>query len=88
MNLSLNQTLLILCETNLKDSVDSITLSMGRGRGYVPLICNDFVAHMDGLALCVKEGFLFTWELSQENSQNSCFRLTLLHLISYFCFIY
>ena len=41
---------------------------------------------MHGLTVYVKEGLPFGWELSQENSADSylCFRLALLHLVSYF----
>ena len=37
-------------------------------RGYVPLISNDFVSHMCGLVVYVKEGFPFTQYISRENS--------------------
>ena len=45
---------------------------------------------MHGLAVYVKEGFPFTRELSLENFQDSylCFRLALLHSVSYFFFLY
>ena len=45
---------------------------------------------MHGLAVYVKEGFPFTWDLSLENSVDSylCFRLALLHSVSYFFFLY
>ena len=40
---------------------------------------------MHGLAVYVKEGLPFTWDLSLENSADSylCFRLALLHSVSY-----
>ena len=45
---------------------------------------------MHGLAVYVKEGLPFARDLSLENSADSylCFRLTLLHLLSYFFFLY
>ena len=89
MNLSLNQTLLtfLLCETNLDDSIDSGNFSV---RGYLPLIQKDCGTHMHGLTIHVKEGLPFAWHLSPENSANSylCFRLALLHSMSYFFFLY
>ena len=45
---------------------------------------------MHGLAVYVKEGLPFAWDLSLENSADSylCFRLALLYWVSYFCFLY
>ena len=45
---------------------------------------------MHGLAVYVKEGLPFVQDLSLENSVDSylCFRLALLHSVSYFCFLY
>ena len=45
---------------------------------------------MHGLAVYVKEGLLSAWDLSLENSADSylCFRLNLLHPMSYFFFLY
>ena len=59
-------------------------------RGYLPLIRKDSSTHMHGLAICVKEGLPFAWDLSLENSADSylCFRLALLHSVSYFFFLY
>ena len=61
-----------LCETNLDDSVDSGSFSV---RGYIPLIQKDSITHMHGLAVYVKEGLPFAWDLSLENSVDSflCF---------------
>ena len=43
---------------------------------------------MHGLAVYVKEGLPFAWDLSLENSADSyCFRLALLHSVSYFFFL-
>ena len=45
---------------------------------------------MHGLAVHVKESLPFVWDLSLENSADSylCFRLALLHSVSYFFFLY
>ena len=45
---------------------------------------------MYGLTVYVKEGLPFEWDLSLENSADSylCFRLALLHSVSYFFFLY
>ena len=79
--------ILALCETNLDDSIDSGNFSV---RGYLPLILKDSSTHMHGLAVFVKEGLSFAWDLSLENSEDSylCFRLALLHSVSYFFFLY
>ena len=59
-------------------------------RGYLPLIRKDSSTHMHGLAVYVKEGLPFAWDLSLESSADSylCFWLALLHLVSYFFFLY
>ena len=79
--------ILALCETNLDDSIDSANFSV---RGYLPLIQKDSGTHMHGLAVYVKEGLPFARDLSLENSADSylCFRLALLHSVSYFFFLY
>ena len=45
---------------------------------------------MHGLAVYVKEGLNFAWDLYLENSADSylCFPLALLHPVSYFFFLY
>ena len=44
---------------------------------------------MHGLAVYVKEGLTFAWDLSLENYADSCcFRLDLLHSVSCFFFLY
>ena len=48
--------ILALCETNLDDSIDSANFSV---RGYLPLIRKDYITHMHGLAVYVKEGLVF-----------------------------
>ena len=79
--------ILALCETNLDDSIDSGNLSV---RGYLSLIQKDSSTHVHGLAVYVKEELPFAQDLSPENSSDSylCFRLALLHLVSYFFFLY
>ena len=58
--------------------------------GYLPSIQKDSSTHMHGLAVYVKEGLPFARDLSLENSADSylCFRLALLHSVSYFFFLY
>ena len=79
--------ILALCETNLDDSIDSGNFSV---RSYLPLIQKDSGTHMHGLAVYEKEGLPFAQYLSLENSADSylCFRLALLHSVSYFFCLY
>ena len=58
--------------------------------GYLSLIRKDSNTDMYGLAVYVKEGRSFAQDLSLENSANSylCFRMALLHLVSYFFCLY
>ena len=79
--------ILALCETNLDDSIDSGHVSV---RGCRPLIRKDSSTQVHGLAVYVKEGLPFARDLSLENSADSylCFRLALLHSVSYFFFLY
>ena len=64
--------ILALCETNLDDSIDSGNFSVS---GYLPVIQKNSNTHIHGLAVYVKEGLLFAWDLSLENSVDSytCF---------------
>ena len=73
--------ILALCQTNLDDPSDSGNFSV---RGYLPLIRKDFVTHMYGFVVYVKEGLPFARYLSPENSADSylSFRLALLHSLS------
>ena len=73
-----------LYETNLDDSIDSGNFSVRNS-----LIQKDSSIHMHGLAVYVKEGPPFAWDLSLENSADSylCFRLALLQSVSYFFFL-
>ena len=79
--------ILVLCEINLDDSIDSGNFSV---MVYLPLIRKDSITHVHGLAVYVKEGLSFAADLSLENSVNSClcFRLALLDSVSYFIFLY
>ena len=58
--------------------------------GYLPLIRKDSSTHMHGLTVYVKEGLPFAQDISLENSADSylCFRLALLHSVSFFLFLY
>ena len=78
--------ILALSETNIDDSIDSANFSV---RGYLPLIRKDSSTHIHGLAVYVKEELPFSLDLSLENSADSylCFRLALLHSVSYFFFL-
>ena len=79
--------ILALCGTNLDDSIDSDHFPV---RGFHPLIQKDSSTPMDGLTGYVMEGLPFLQDLSLENSADSylCFWLALLHLVSYFFFLY
>ena len=79
--------ILALCEANLHDSIDSGNFSV---RGYLPLIRKDSITHIHGLAVYVKEVLPSPRDVSLENSADSylCFRLALLHSVSYFFFLY
>ena len=65
---SISPDIFALCETKLDDSIDSGNFSV---RVYLPLIRKDSSTHMHGLAIYVKEGLLFAWDLNLENSANS-----------------
>ena len=56
---------LALCETNLDDSIDSGNFSV---MGYLPLIQKNSITYMNGLAVYLKEGLIFVWDWSLENS--------------------
>ena len=79
--------ILALCETNLDDTIDSGNFSV---RGCLPLIRKDSSTHMYDLVVYAKESLPFARDLSLENSADSClcFRLALLHSLSYFFFLY
>ena len=71
---------------NLDDLIDSGNFSV---MGYLPLIRKDSIILLL-YYFYVKEGFPFARHLSLENSADSylCFRLGLLHSLSYFFFFY
>ena len=73
--------ILALCEKNLDDTTDSGNFSM---RGYLSLIRKDLVTHMHGLAIYVKEGLPFAWDLFLENSADSDFVFDWLYLLECF----
>ena len=79
--------ILALFETSLDGSIDSGNFSV---RGYLPLIQIDSDTHTHGLTVYVKEGLLLAQDLSLKNSADSylCFRLALLHSVSYIFFLY
>ena len=79
--------ILALFETNLDDSIYSGNFSV---RAYLPWIWKDSIIHMHGLVVYVKEGLPFANDLSLENSADSylCFRLALLHSVSYVFMLY
>ena len=56
----------------MDDSIDSGNFSV---RGCLPSIQKDSITHMHILAVYVKEGLAFAWDLSLENSADSylCF---------------
>ena len=75
---------LALCETNLVLNWFWQFLCEG-----LFLIWKDSTTHIHGLAVYMKEGLLFAWELSLENSADSyCFWLALLNSVSYFFSLY
>ena len=79
--------ILALWETDLDESIGSGNFSV---RGYLPLIPKDSTTHMHGLIVYVKDDLPFSLHVSLENSQDTylCFRLALLHSVSYFFFHY
>ena len=82
-----SSNILALSEANLDDSINSGNFSV---RGCLPSIRKDSSTHVHDLTVYVKEGLPFACDLSLENSADSflCFRLALLHSVSYFFFLY
>ena len=74
--------ILALCETTTDDWIDSGNFSV---RGYLHLIQKDYDIHMHHLIVYLKEGLPFARDLSLENFTDSylCFRLALLHSVSF-----
>ena len=75
--------ILALCEANLDDSVDSSNFSV---RGYLLLIWKDSSYNIHGLAVYVKEGLPFAWDLSLGISADPYLWLSLLHSVPWFFF--
>ena len=71
----------------MDDSIDSGNFS---ATGYLPLIRKDSVTQTHGLAVYEKEGLPFARDLSLEKYADChlCFRLALLHAVSFFFFLY
>ena len=71
----------------MDDLIDFSNFSVS---GYLTLIQKDSVTYMQILAVYVKEGLPFARDLPLENSADSylCFRLALLHSLSYCFFLF
>ena len=74
----------------MRQTQKSLNSSNFPARGDFPLIREDYVSHIHGLAFYVKENLPFAQDLSLENFEDSylCFWLALLHRIFYFLFLY
>ena len=59
--------MLVLCDTNQDDSIDSGNFSVRR---CFPFIRKDSSTHMHDLAVYVREGLPFAQDLSLENSED------------------
>ena len=70
--------ILVLCDANLDDSIDSGNLSV---RGYLPLTQKDSTTYMHGLAVYVKLLLCIFLFLLLLLLQALCFRLALLHSV-------
>ena len=70
-------TFLLYIEADLDDSLDSSNFSV-----------RDSFAHMHGLTNCLKDALSFPRDFSNSADSYSCFRLALLHAVSYFFFLY
>ena len=79
--------ILALSETNLDDTIDSRSFSV---KGYLSLIRKDSILLISWSCSLCEERLPFAWNLSLENSADSCsyFWLALLHQESYFIFLY
>ena len=78
--------ILALCETNLDVLIDSGNFSV---RGCLSLIRKDSSTHILGLAvLCEERTSFCTGLISRKLCRFLCFRLALLHSLSYFFFLY
>ena len=73
--------ILALRETNLDDLIDFGNFS---ARGYLPLIRKDSSTRVHGLAVYLKKGLAFARNFSRKPCRFLlCFRLALLHSVSY-----
>ena len=86
VNLYLNQTFLVFLLYVRQTWMTQLSLPISLW----VVIRKDSFTHMHGLAVYVKEGLPFAWDVSIENSTDSylCFRLAFLHSESYFFFLY
>ena len=70
-----------LCETNLDDSIDSGNLSV---KGNLSVIQKDSSTHMHDLAVFVKDGLPFAWDLSLKSGDSYlCSQQTFLLSVPY-----
>ena len=90
MNLPLNQTLLTFLVYMSQTWMTQLILAISLWGVCLPLNRKDSITHMHGLAVYVEEGLPFAQDLSLEDSADSylCFWLAVLHLVSYFFFLY
>ena len=86
--------ILVLCEINLDDSINSAHFSV---RGYLPIIWKDSITYMHGVTIYVKYGLAFAWDLSLKNYEDSCLYFDCLYfthcllfplLITFFVFMH
>ena len=70
MNISWNQTLLTFLLYVRQTWMTQLILGVFFS-SYLPLIQKDYSTHMHGLAVYLKEGLPFWWDLSLENSIDS-----------------
>ena len=77
--------ILALCERNLDGSIDSGNFSV---KGYLPLIGKDYITHMHGVAIYVKEGLPFAWGSSSEDCRFLLMFTTGFASLSVFFFFY
>ena len=79
--------ILALCEANLDDSIDLCNFSV---RDYLHLFRKDFVIHMLGLAVSIKERYPFIQDISLQTFADLylCFQLALLYSVPCFFFFH
>ena len=74
--------ILALCVTNLDDSTDSGNFSVS---DCLPLMWKDSTTHMHGLAIYVKEGLHFAWDLSLKKTPDSTGFTSFLSVDDFLC---